>query len=426
MARRLFATLLLLLSLNIAQAQEQVLERIVALVNDDVVLASELEAELISVRQNLEQRNVRMPPAEELRRQVLERLIMQTLQLNEAERRGIRVDSATLDAAVRRVAERNGLSLTGLRDALEDQGLDMARFRDQLRREIIISRLRQQVMNQRVDVTEQEIRQFIERNSSLDREYRLEQILISVPEAASANAIAEARERADAVVERLDAGESFARVATSESDARNALEGGEMGWRPASQLPQAAADAIRELEPGQYTSPLRTPAGFQIYRLRETRGGDEQMVRQANLRHIVIQTNEVVTDTDARMRLQALRERIMAGSDFADLARANSDDPTSASDGGELGWIDPSNLPPGFRTAVESLEPGEVSEIFRTRGGWHIAEVIDWRQRDASETIAREEAESAIRQRKSEEETELWLRELREEAYVESRLGAGG
>lgn len=426
MARPLIATLLLLLSLNIAQAQEVVLERIVALVNDDVVLASELEAELISVRQDLEQRNVRMPPAEELRRQVLERLIMQTLQLNVAERRGIRVDSATLDAAVRQVAERNGLSLTGLRDALEAQGLDMARFREQLRREIIISRLRQQVMNQRVDVTEQEIQQFIERNSSLDREYHLEQILISVPEAASANAIAEARERANAVVERLDAGESFARVAAAESDARNALEGGDMGWRPASQLPQAGADAIRELEPGQYTSPLRTPAGFQIYRLRETRGGDEQMIRQANLRHIVIETNEVVTDTDARLRLQALRERIMGGSDFADLARANSDDPTSAGDGGDLGWIDPDNLPPGFRSAVTSLEAGEVSEIFRTRGGWHIAEVVDWRERDASETIAREEAEAAIRQRKSEEETELWLRELREEAYVESRLGAAG
>ena len=426
MARPLIATLLLLLSLNIAQAQEVVLERIIALVNDDVVLASELETELISVRQDLEQRNVRMPPAEELRRQVLERLIMQTLQLNVAERRGIRVDSATLDAAVRRVAERNGLSLTGLRDALETQGLDMARFREQLRREIVISRLRQQVMNQRVDITEQEIQQFIERNRSLDREYRLEQILISVPEAASANAIAEARARADAVVERLDAGESFARVAASESDARNALEGGDMGWRPASQLPQTGADAIRELEPGQYTSPLRTPAGFQIYRLRETRGGDEQMIRQANLRHIVIATNEVVTDTDARMRLQALRERIMGGSDFADLARANSDDPTSAGDGGDLGWIDPDNLPPGFRSAVTSLEAGEVSEIFRTRGGWHIAEVVDWRERDASETIAREEAEAAIRQRKSEEETELWLRELREEAYVESRLGAAG
>ena len=426
MARPLIATLLLLLSLNIAQAQEVVLERIIALVNDDVVLASELETELISVRQDLEQRNVRMPPAEELRRQVLERLIMQTLQLNVAERRGIRVDSATLDAAVRRVAERNGLSLTGLRDALETQGLDMARFREQLRREIVISRLRQQVMNQRVDITEQEIQQFIERNRSLDREYRLEQILISVPEAASANAIAEARARADAVVERLDAGESFARVAASESDARNALEGGDMGWRPASQLPQTGADAIRELEPGQYTSPLRAPAGFQIYRLRETRGGDEQMIRQANLRHIVIETNEVVTDTDARMRLQALRERIMGGSDFADLARANSDDPTSAGDGGDLGWIDPDNLPPGFRSAVMPLEAGEVSEIFRTRGGWHIAEVVDWRERDASETIAREEAEAAIRQRKSEEETELWLRELREEAYVESRLGAAG
>ena len=426
MLRTLFATLLLLLSLNIAQAQEVVLERIVALVNDDVVLASELEAELISVRQDLEQRNVRMPPEAELRRQVLERLIMQALQLNVAERRGIRVDSATLDAAVRQVAERNGLSLTGLRDALEAQGLDMALFRDQLRREIIISRLRQQVMNQRVDVTEQEIQQFIERNRSLDREYRLEQILISIPEAASANAIAEARERADGVLERLESGESFARVAASASDARNALEGGDMGWRSAFQLPTAAANAIRELEPGQYTSPLRTSAGFQIYRLRETRGSNEQMIEQANLRHIVIEPNEVVTDVDARMRLTALRDRIMAGSDFADLARANSDDPTSASEGGELGWINPANLPPGFRSAIESLQAGEVSEIFRSRGGWHIAEVLEWRERDASETIAREQAEAAIRQRKSEEETELWLRELREEAYVDVRLGATG
>ena len=426
MLRTLFATLLLLLSLNIAQAQEVVLERIVALVNDDVVLASELEAELISVRQDLEQRNVRMPPEAELRRQVLERLIMQALQLNVAERRGIRVDSATLDAAVRQVAERNGLSLTGLRDALEAQGLDMALFRDQLRREIIISRLRQQVMNQRVDVTEQEIQQFIERNRSLDREYRLEQILISIPEAASANAIAEARERADGVLERLESGESFARVAASASDARNALEGGDMGWRSAFQLPTAAANAIRELEPGQYTSPLRTSAGFQIYRLRETRGSNEQMIEQANLRHIVIEPNEVVTDVDARMRLTALRDRIMAGSDFADLARANSDDPTSASEGGELGWINPANLPPGFRSAIESLQAGEVSEIFRSRGGWHIAEVLEWLERDASETIAREQAEAAIRQRKSEEETELWLRELREEAYVDVRLGATG
>ena len=426
MPRHLHALLFALVFATAAAAEEVVLERIVALVNDDVVLQSDLQAELASVRQNLEQRDVRTPPEAELRRQVLERLVIQTLQLNEAERRGIRVDSATLDAAVRRVAERNGLSLTGLRDALRDQGLDMARFRDQLRREITLSRLRQQVMNQRVDVTEQEISQFIERNRSLDRDYRLEQILISVPEAASAGAIDAARERAEAVLERLDAGESFARLAAAESDARNALDGGDMGWRAASQLPTAAASAIRELEPGEVTSALRTPAGFQIYRLRETRGAGTEMVEQAQLRHILIETNEVVSDADARLRLEALRERIMAGSDFADLARANSDDPTSASEGGELGWIDPANLPAGFRAAVTPLQLGEVSEIFRTRRGWHIAEVLDWRERDASETIAREEAETAIRQRKSEEETELWLRELREEAYVDIRLGAGG
>ena len=424
MMRTLLATLLLVF-VQTAQAEEVLLERIVALVNDDVVLSSEFEAELASVRQNLEQRDVNMPPASELRQQVLDRLIVQTLQLNVAERRGVRVDSATLDAAVRRVADRNRLTLTQLRDALSERGMDMAAFRDQLRRDIVTQRLRRQVMNQRVDVTEQEIQQFIERNRSLDRDYRLSQILVSVPEAASADAIDDARSEAQSVIGRLEDGESFTRVATAASDARNALEGGDLGWVPASQLPTAAADAIRDLEPGERTALLRTPAGFQIYRLEETRGSGQEMVEQARVRHILIQPNEVVTDEDARLRLQSLRSRLQSGGDFADLARANSDDPTSAGDGGELGWIDPASLPESFRTAVTRLEAGEISEIFRTRGGWHIAEVLDRRERDTSETIAREEAEQAVRQRKSEEETELWLRELREEAYIEKRLGNG-
>ena len=424
MMRTLLATLLLVF-VQTAQAEEVLLERIVALVNDDVVLSSEFEAELASVRQNLEQRDVNMPPASELRQQVLDRLIVQTLQLNVAERRGVRVDSATLDAAVRRVADRNRLTLTQLRDALSERGMDMAAFRDQLRRDIVTQRLRRQVMNQRVDVTEQEIQQFIERNRSLDRDYRLSQILVSLPEAASADAIEDARNEAQTIIGRLEDGESFARVATAASDARNALEGGDLGWVPASQLPTAAADAIRDLEPGERTAPLRTPAGFQIYRLEETRGSGQEMVEQARVRHILIQPNEVVSDEDARLRLQSLRSRLQAGGDFASLARANSDDPTSAGDGGELGWVDPGSLPDAFRTAVTRLAPGEISEIFRTRGGWHIAEVLERRERDTSETIAREEAEQAVRQRKSEEETELWLRELREEAYIEKRLGNG-
>lgn len=422
MIRTLLATLLLGLSVSAAQAEERVLDGIVALVDDEVVLASALEAEIDSVSRELAQRNVRMPPRQELRRQVLERLIMQTLQFNVAERRGIRVDSATLDAAVRRVAERNNITLPALRDALADEGMNMAQFRDQLRREITLTRLREQEMNRRIDVTDQEIEQFIERNRDQTRSYDLAQILIGIPEAASAEAIDEARERARDVQARLESGESFARVAAATSDARNALEGGDLGWRTRAQLPSAAAEAITALSPGETTDILRTPAGFQIFALNAVRDSDERLIEQARLRHILIQTNQVVSDEDARLRLEALRNRITQGMAFGELARANSDDPTSATQGGELGWVNPANLPPNFREQVQSLEVEQLSQPFRTRSGWHLVEVLERRQRDAGEQMAREAAAEAIRQRKSEEETELWLRELREEAYVEIRL----
>lgn len=422
MIRTLLATLLLGLSVSAAQAEERVLDGIVALVDDEVVLASALEAEIDSVSRELAQRNVRMPPRQELRRQVVERLIMQTLQFNVAERRGIRVDSATLDAAVRRVAERNNITLPALRDALADEGMNMAQFRDQLRREITLTRLREQEMNRRIDVTDQEIEQFIERNRDQTRSYDLAQILIGIPEAASAEAIDEARERARDVQARLESGESFARVAAATSDARNALEGGDLGWRTRAQLPSAAAEAITALSPGETTDILRTPAGFQIFALNAVRDSDERLIEQARLRHILIQTNQVVSDEDARLRLEALRNRITQGMAFGELARANSDDPTSATQGGELGWVNPANLPPNFREQVQSLEVEQLSQPFRTRSGWHLVEVLERRQRDAGEQMAREAAAEAIRQRKSEEETELWLRELREEAYVEIRL----
>ena len=423
MIRPLLASLLMTLALSVAKAEEVLLERIVALVNEDVVLASELEAELASVTAELRQRDVQIPPDDELRRQVLERLVMQTLQMNVAERRGIRVDSATLDSTVRRIADRNNLSLTGLRDALSEQGIDMARFREQMRRDIMLTRLRQEEMDERVDVTDQEVEQFLERNQDDTREYRLGQILISVPEAASAGAIDEAEDRARQVMERLSAGESFARVAAAESDARNALEGGDLGWRPATELPSVATDTIRDLEPGETTEPLRTPAGFQIYQLQETRDPDQRLIEQVNVRHILIETNEIVTDQDAQLRLESLRERLKQGASFADLARSNSDDPTTATQGGELGWLNPGSLPQGFQNALAELPIGELSQPFQTRAGWHLAEVQDRRQRDAGDQLAREEAAEAIRERKAADEVELWLRELREEAYIEIRLG---
>lgn len=425
MFRALLAALILTLGMLPASAEEQLLERIVAVVNDDIVLASEFEAELAAVRSQLRQRNVRMPPEDELRRQVLERLVMQTLQLNVAERNGVTVDDATIDAAVRRVAARNNMSLSRFRDALAGEGLTMAEFRERLRRDIILSRLRQREMQRRVNVTDQEIDQFLAQNRDEDTEYRLAQILVSVPEAASADAIAEARAEAEAVVEALESGEDFATVAAAHSDARNALEGGDLGWRTAARVPAPVADRVGRMSPGDITPVLRSPSGFHIFRLVDRRSSEQRLITQARVRHILIETNDVVTDTDARLRLESLRERIEGGADFADLARANSDDAASASAGGELGWIDPGATPPQFEEVISSLAPGELSEPFRTGSGWHLVQVLERRERDVTEAIARNEAAEAIRQRKEEEQTELWLRELREEAYVEYRLGDG-
>lgn len=422
MLRAFLAAWLLVFGAISAQAEEVLLERIVAVVNDTVILSSELEAEIVAVRLELQERGVQVPPREELRQQVLDRLIIQQLQLNLAQRRGIQVDSTTLDAAVRRVAENNNLSLTGLRDALAAEGLSMSEFREQIRREIITTRLRQQVMSQRIDVTEQEIQQFMERARSRGDELRLGQILIGVPEAASAEAIEEARDRAEAIRERLLQGEDFASIAAAESDASSALNGGDLGWRLASQLPSAVTEVLTGLEPGDFSEIIRTPSGFQILHVADKRDGDVRLVEQTKARHILIAPDEIVSDNEARARIQRLYERIVSGADFAELARAHSDDPGSARQGGELGWFDGASMLPAFSEEIARLEIGAVSEPFRTNAGWHIAEVLDRREVDASDSIAREEAAETVRRNKEEDEVELWLRELREEAYVEIRL----
>lgn len=422
MRRAFLAGWLLVFGAMTAQAEEILLERIVAVVNDTVILSSELEAELVTVRLELQERGVQIPPRAELRQQVLERLILQQLQLNLAERRGIRVDSATLDAAVRRIAENNNLSLSGLRDALAAEGLSMSEFREQIRREIITTRLRQQVMSQRIDVTEQEIQQLIERARGSGDELRLGQILIGVPEAASADAIDAALARAEAIRERLSEGEDFASIAAAESDASSALDGGDLGWRLASQLPSAINDALRDLDAGDISPVIRTPSGFQIFRISDIRDGDLRIVEQTSARHILISPNEIVSNTEARRRIEDLRDRIANGANFAELARAHSDDTGSAASGGELGWFDPANMLPEFAEEVTRLAPGSLSEPFRTAAGWHIVEVLERREVDASDSIAREEAAESVRRSKEGEEIELWLRELREEAYVEIRL----
>lgn len=403
----------------------QVLDRIVAVVNDDVVLQSELEQEVATIAAQLRQRNIAMPDEQTLTRQVLERLIMQRLQLAVAERNGIRVDEATLNAAVQRIAEQNNLSLSQFRATLENEGFDYSTFRDNLRNEIILTRLHQRQAENRVSVSPQEIEEYLaSQGGSNTTEYLVGHILIAMPENASAEQVQRARQRAEEVHGLLVAGGNLAQLAASYSDSPTALDGGSLGWRSQGELPTLFASQVPQLAVGETGQIVQSPSGFHLIQLLDRRSSDQAVITQTHARHILIRPNAVVSDQDARTRLETLRQRIQNGADFAELARANSDDKGSASQGGDLGWASPGTFVPSFEQAMAKLAPGQISEPFQSNFGWHIVQVLERRQRDATDELRRAKAAEAIRQRKSEEALEAWLRQLREEAYVDIRLEA--
>lgn len=426
-AKRCLPAMLLALAILLPAAVNaaQTLDRIVAVVNDDVVLASELQQEIREVRAQLQARGVQVPSRDRLERQVLERLVMQRIQLNEADRAGITVDDATLNAAVQRVAQRNNMSLSQLRDAMAAQGMEFADFRDRLRMEIKVSRLQQREISRRVNVSSQEIDDYLEQQqrSGSGYEYRLRHILISIPEAASAEEVKDAREKAQAIYEQLTAGEAeFSAVAAAQSDSQTALEGGDLGWRSAAELPTLFAERVPAMSIGQISRPIRNPSGFHLIKLSDRRASERHVIDQTHARHILIRTNAVVSGTDARRRLESLRRRIQAGESFEELARSNSDDGGSASQGGDLGWVNPGTMVPRFEQAMSRLDEGQISQPFETRYGWHIVQVLERREHDSTDDVQRNQAANQIRQRKEEEAREQWLRRLREEAYVDYRL----
>lgn len=421
---RLLAPLLaplMVLALLAPPAAAETLEQIVAVVNDEVVLASELGREMRTVRQQLQQRNIRAPSREVLEEQVLDRLITQRLQLQMAERTRIRVDDVTLNRALQDIASRNNLSLEQFRDVLERDGIEYAAFREDIRDEITISRLQQRQVQQQVQVTEEEVENHLDNlraRGALDEEYRLRHILVAVPEAASPDEVAQARQKASSLRRQLvEEGVDFARLAASESDGQNALEGGDLGWRRGGRLPDAFTDALRDLETGGVSEVVRSPSGFHLLRLedRRTTGGETEV--QTRARHILI------TGENARSRLQRLRRRLEDGADFAELAREHSEDPGSAERGGDLGWVGSGALVSEFENVMDGLNPGQVSQPFETQFGWHIVRVEDRRRQAAGLESRRNEARQLIRQRKSEETIDRWLRQLRAEAYIERRLG---
>ena len=416
----------------VAQAPAQTapstdLDRIVAIVNDDVIAWSELEARHGRIRDELRRSGTVLPPEDGLRRQVLERLILLRIQLQLARDAGIRIDDGRLNQTLLRIAEQNGLTLREFRDALERDGYDFAKFREEIREEIMISEIRKRRVENQVRISQRDVDDYLStmegRGAEADRyQYRIGHILIAIPDGASSGEIAEAQARAGSVLDEVRAGADFATMAVTHSDGQQALEGGDLGWRQASDLPTVFGDAVTRLEVGGITEPIRSASGFHLVRLIDKRDSERQIVRQTRARHILIALDELTDDAGARRQLSALHERIVNGEDFGELARIHSDDSGSAPRGGELGWIDPGNTVPVFERAMDSLASGELGEPFKSQYGWHIVQVLERRERDDTETSRRAEAMRTLRARKVEENLQAWVRQVRDEAYVEYRL----
>ncbi|MDG1581118.1 peptidylprolyl isomerase [Pseudomonas sp. GOM6] len=408
-----------------AQAQVQSLDRVVAIVDNDVIMYSQLDQRLNEVEQTLNKRGGQLPPQDVLQQQVLERLIVENLQLQIGDRSGIRITDEELNQAMASIAQRNNLTLDQFRAALARDGLSYEQAREQIRREMVISRVRQRRVAERIQVTDQEVNNFLASDlgqMQLAEEYRLANILIPVPDAASPDQIRAAAQKTAEVYDKLRGGADFAQMAIANSGSENALEGGDIGWRKGAQLPPAFAELIRSLSVGEITEPLRTPGGFMIVKLQEKRGGDTQMRDEVHVRHILIKPNAIRSEAETQRLVERLHQRILAGEDFAELAKSFSEDPGSALNGGDLNWIDPNSLVPEFRDVMAKTPSGQLSEPFKSPYGWHVLEVLGRRATDSSDQFRKQQAMNALRNRKYDEELQAWLRQIRDEAYVEIKL----
>jgi peptidyl-prolyl cis-trans isomerase SurA len=422
-ARTLLAALALLMAGAVAAAPEP-LDRIVAVVNDDVVLLSELDKEIVTITTQLKARGTQLPPERLLRRQVLERLVAIRLQVQAADRIGVEISDDELNQALGDIAGRNSMTLAQFTEAVAREGLTWDEYRDGIREEMLLDRLRRQEVERRVVVTPREVEQFLANDEqSDDTEYNVSHILIAVRGQATPEEVEKNAERAQATYEHITVkGNEFGQTATSYSDASDALEGGNLGWRRRSQLPSIFAERVAALKPGEVTAPFRSGSGFHIMRLNEARRGEAIVVTQTHARHILLRPNQVLTDEQARETLNRYRAEILGGVEFAGLARLRSEDPGTKADGGDLGWTTPGTFVPEFQAALDKLAIGELSEPFKTPFGWHIAEVLERRQQDVTDQARKNRAMGQLRQRKMEEQTQTWLQRLRDEAFVELKL----
>ncbi len=396
------------------------LDHIIVVVNDDVITQQMLINRINDFKKQLKLENISGTEAKALRKQVLEKMIRDDIQLQKAKQLGIQINDLLLNRMLEQLAKTNHLSLNQFRDAINRQGIPYSRFREETRKELIIKKLQQRLVVDRINISQQEIQQYIHQNESTDAakiSYHLRHILISIPEEVSPKALQKAKQKAENIYKKIRAGSKFSDMAIKYSNGRNALNGGDLGERKANELPKLFVNAVKNLSPGEITKPLRSASGFHILQL-VSHSSNAVIVKQTHARHILIRTSGKMTDENARKTLLDIKQQIEDGKKFAPLAAKYSDDPGSKTRGGDLGWADPGNFVPTFEKVMNKLKVGEISAPFKTRFGWHIVQVVARRDHDQSKTIKENTARLAIQKRKIDEQLRLWLRRIRDEAYV--------
>jgi peptidyl-prolyl cis-trans isomerase SurA len=401
------------------------LDRVVAIVNDGVVSESELIEQVSTISDRLREQNTPLPPDDVMRKQVLERLILQEVQFQRAERIGLKISDEQLNEALNDIAQRNKLTLSQLPAALSSQGIDYPSYRDNMRREITLQALRQRDVLNRINVTPRELEQFLERLKRLPsetEEFNISHILLAVPQDANQAKLDELNKLASDIRER-STNEDFSRLAVAYSNSQTALEGGALGWRKGPELPTILSEMVVKLKPGEVSQPLNTPTGIHLVKLNAVRSTEGSRIQdQTHARHILMRPNTLQDDATVRQKLSAVRERILKGEDFAAFASSMSEDSGSAVNGGDVGWNGPGTFVPEFESTLTSLAENEISEPFQSQFGWHIVQLLGRRQFDTTEESLRQRAFQQLRESKADEETDLWLRRLRDEAFVDTEI----
>jgi peptidyl-prolyl cis-trans isomerase SurA len=406
----------------VSHGQMQSLDKIIAIVDDDIILQSDLKDRVNMVKN--QSKGMRMPPDAILNNQVLERLIVESIQMQLADRSGMRISDEQLNQTIQNIAKQNGLSLKRFKQALEKDGVSYAQAREQIRRERLVSEVQRYRVGSKIQISDQDIDAFLKSSrgkSAAEEEYRLGHILIQVPSQTSRDQLKAAEKKANSLVKKLRKGADFSQTAISNSEGRNALKGGDLGWRKEGELPSLFADVVPSLNKGDISDPIRSASGFHIIKVTNKRGGTSKLVQQTRARHILVKQSEIRTEAEAKTLINKLYKQIKAGEDFAKLAKEFSEDPGSKVSGGDLNWINDGDMVPAFEKTMKAAKKGQVSKPFKSRFGWHILEVTDYRDKDLGEELQRNQARQLLYTRRFEEELPIWLRQIRTEAYVEMK-----